>query len=513
MKLTNLSLFGAAVLVVVAAACTHKPESLVILHTNDTHSQLLPDAGDMGGIVRRMAVVDSIRHAEPNVLLVDAGDAVQGTLFFYLYGGNAEMEAFNAMDVDYRILGNHEFDNGIDSLAKIWSGSKATNISTNYDLSSTPLAGLFVPYSVRQYGKHRVGFIGLNLNPEGMIAAGNYDGLVFHDIVDSANKAAAMLRDKENADYVVALTHIGYNPAGLVGDSLLAVQSRGINLIIGGHSHDVIDTDSEQGRARSHMRNADGKPVMVVQGGKAGRKLGKIEIDLADSDKDDKYPAYSLIDIDSRYDGYANEELSGIIARYSHGVDSLMTLPVARTAHALSNKDTELLNYFSDYLLHRGGELAPGVDLAISNKGGLRTPLPEGMVSKGNIINMLPFRNYITVIDLPGSRLLEALRIMGMRGGDGVSDGVCITAAPGKDMSDISAVIINGAPLDTARTYRIATIDYLYHGGDYMSPLTAGTEVARSPKAVFDDMVDYLTVGAGAGKPIGASPVSRWKQE
>ena len=88
--------------------------------------------------MRRKAVIDSIRQADPNVLLVDAGDAVQGTLFFYLYGGKAEQEVMNDLGVDIRILGNHEFDNGIDSLASVLALSNATKISSNYDLSQTP---------------------------------------------------------------------------------------------------------------------------------------------------------------------------------------------------------------------------------------------------------------------------------------------------------------------------------------------------------------------------------------
>ena len=101
----------------IAGACSDKAvdsNKLVILHTNDTHSQIDPGSDNLGGVMRRKAIIDSVRGAEKNVLLVDAGDAVQGTLYFYLYGGKVEQEVMNILGVETRILGNHEFDNGID---------------------------------------------------------------------------------------------------------------------------------------------------------------------------------------------------------------------------------------------------------------------------------------------------------------------------------------------------------------------------------------------------------------
>ena len=195
---------GAAALLfaVCMGACSQSSESnkLVILHTNDTHSQIDPDRNDLGGVMRRKAVIDSVRKAEKNVLLIDAGDAVQGTLYFYLYGGKAEQEVLNNLGVDMRILGNHEFDNGIDSLASVLAISNATKLSTNYDLDNTPLAGQFVESEIKEYGDKRVGFIGINLNPEGIISKGNYDGLEFKPIVETANAAARKLREEDKVD-------------------------------------------------------------------------------------------------------------------------------------------------------------------------------------------------------------------------------------------------------------------------------------------------------------------------
>ena len=503
---------GAAALLfaVCMGACSQSSESnkLVILHTNDTHSQIDPDRNDLGGVMRRKAVIDSVRKAEKNVLLIDAGDAVQGTLYFYLYGGKAEQEVLNNLGVDMRILGNHEFDNGIDSLASVLAISNATKLSTNYDLDNTPLAGQFVESEIKEYGDKRVGFIGINLNPEGIISKGNYDGLEFKPIVETANAAARKLREEDKVDAVVAISHIGYTPAGLVGDSILAVNSRNIDVIIGGHSHDVIDPKTDLGDRRSHLRNLDGKPILVVQTGKSGRKLGKIEIDL-DKLGEDVYPEYELIDIDGRYDGYSDPSLAATIEKYSAGVDSLMHHWVGYTTHALSNEEPEMLNIFTDYVMMRGKELAGNVDLAITNKGGLRDGLAEGKFSKGQVINILPFSNYITVIDVKGSDLEDDFDVMAIRGGDGVSSNVRVTYEGGEE-PEAEEILINGKPLNPDKTYRVATIDYLAKGGDYMTVLSHGKQVARSTKVIYDDILDYLTVGAGKDKPVEGDTTNRW---
>ena len=142
-------------------------EHLVLLHTNDTHSQIYPDADGLGGIQRRKAIVDSVRAVRRNVMLIDAGDIVQGTLFFNIGGGQVEEKLMNALGYDLRILGNHEFDNGADSLAGNLAGAKAELLSTNYRLDGSPLDGLFKKYAVRTYGGKRIGFMGINLRPEG----------------------------------------------------------------------------------------------------------------------------------------------------------------------------------------------------------------------------------------------------------------------------------------------------------------------------------------------------------
>ena len=470
-----------------AAIMPAAAEKLVMLHTNDTHSQIDPfDEDNLGGVLRRKVVIDSVRAAEPNVLLIDAGDAVQGSLFFTLFGGEVEERMLNALGYDIRILGNHEFDNGIDSIGQWMKMSDAELISTNYDMRGTRTIGkLFKPYTIKEVDGRRIGFIGINRDPEGLARVGTYDGVVYHDAIEAANAAAWWLKNVEHCDAVVAVTHIGYKVSDNIDDVTLAKSSRDIDVIIGGHSHTTIDPATEKGREMGHVVNAVGDTVLIAQTGKGARNLGVVEIDL-----ETLKPSSRYISVDKRLDARTNADVAAVLDSFRAGVDSLNAVRVATSAVPLEQGSPELLNYVTDFVLERGRELAPDVDLAIMNRGGLRRSLPKGDISEGHIIMMMPFYNYIDVIEIKGSDLMDAFDVTAAFGGQGVSSNVRATVNPTtKKASDVT---IDGKPLDPDRVYRLATIDYLSAGGDYMKPFTRGTKVAQSPNVIYDDLMDYM---------------------
>lgn len=244
---------------------------LVILHTNDTHSQVEPTDNNMGGYARRLGVINHIRRTEPNVLLVDAGDFLQGTPYFNFYGGRIEVDALNRMQYDAVTLGNHEFDNGLDSLALILQKNKVPLVSANYDFRNTPLNGLVKPYHIVQRGGLRIGIFGLGINPEGLVFQNNYKGMVFNDPIAVADSIALLLRTSEKCDLVICLSHLGSDPKNSpVNDVALAGSSRYIDVIIGGHTHQLI--------TETAIPNADGRPVILAQMGKSGQYLGRIDL-------------------------------------------------------------------------------------------------------------------------------------------------------------------------------------------------------------------------------------------
>lgn len=222
-------------------AFSAQADKIVILHTNDTHSQIDPDDRNLGGIARRKVLVDSVRAANRNTLLVDAGDAVQGTVYFSLFKGAAESAAMNALGYDLQIVGNHEFDNGLEEFARYWNRVNATPLATNYDFTGTPAEGIFRPWEIREIGGKRIGFIGIGLDPHGMVADANFAGMRYLDAIEAANAVAWVLKNIERVDMTVALTHIGYGSESLASDTALARSSRDIDIIIGGHTHTSID--------------------------------------------------------------------------------------------------------------------------------------------------------------------------------------------------------------------------------------------------------------------------------
>lgn len=467
-----------------AAAIPSHGRQLVLVHTNDTHSQIDVSDNGLGGIERRKVLIDSIRSVHPDMMLIDAGDAVQGTLFFTLYGGEVEMKMMNELGYDYAILGNHDFDNGVEALAKNLANSKAQWLSTNYDVVGSGLEPYFKPYAIQETGGRKVGIIGLNLNPEGMIAEGNYDGVRYLDAVKAANATAWHLKHNERVDVVIAVTHVGYDEVS-PSDRGIASASEDIDVILGGHSHSLI----VPGSGDEWVVNAVGKPVLVAQNGKGGQYISEVVIDLDSVGM--KLPEYRQIKVDGRLDSRITPGIDSILAPYRESVDEMMGRKIGKSMTELSNAEPPLLNYVSDFCLDAARSLTGGeIDLALMNKGGIRRSLPKGAVTQGQIIMMQPFDNRIVVVDIKGADLADAFDVMASRGGDGVSRGVEALFNP--QTGKCSSIVINGEPLDPSRTYRIATIDYLANGGDYMKPLTRGTQVARSERILYSDMIDYI---------------------
>lgn len=255
---------------------------LVILHTNDTHSQLEPtDANaiknaDMGGYARRQGIINQIRCQEEQVLLVDAGDFSQGTPYYNFFKGRVEIEGYNRMKYDVITLGNHEFDNGMDTLSAILNLARFPVVLSNYDVSKSSISAFVKPYIVLKKGSIRVGIMGLGVNPAGLIMEKNYKGVEYKDPVSTAQKISSVLKKREKCDLIICLSHLG-SDSTLTGinDFDIARQTRYIDVIIGGHSHTLLEN--------AKIPNVKGKNVLIAQMGKSGLYLGRIDVLLTKS--------------------------------------------------------------------------------------------------------------------------------------------------------------------------------------------------------------------------------------
>lgn len=258
-------------LCLVASSATWAQDKLIILHSNDTHSRIEPmPATDkqypsMGGVVNRKAIIDSIRQTN-EVLLIDAGDIVQGTPYFNLFEGRTETECLNNIGYEVGTIGNHEFDNGVENLDFIVSSLNYPIVACNYDFTGTKLENKVKPYVILKKKGLKIGIIGVCVNPEGLISKDKFAPLKYLPAIETANKYAKEIRQK--CDLVIALTHIGFGD-----DKKLAAQSEDIDLVIGGHSHTFLKEPEK-------IKNKNGKEILVTQVGKNGVYLGKIEVNI-----------------------------------------------------------------------------------------------------------------------------------------------------------------------------------------------------------------------------------------
>lgn len=486
-------------------------ERLIILTTNDTHSQVDPTADNKGGILRRKVLIDSIRSAEKNVLLIDAGDIVQGTLYFTLFKGEVETALLDSLKYDAYIMGNHEFDNGMETIAPFFSRMKTERLSANYNLDATPLKGLFKPYIIKEYAGKRIGIMGINLLPKGMIADDKSQGVVYRNSTEVANETAAYLKNVEKADFVIMISHVGYsggtddNPS----DSKIVPASHDIDLVIGAHSHTTVDPASPK-RIPHIMKNASGQDVYVTQTGSQGKNVGYISLDL------DKMAIseYKLMKVDSRYDSRANfPALEAYIAPYRAKVDSIMNSPLTYSKKAMAQGSEDILNFVGDAAYDMTRNLCDTeIDFAIMNRGGIRQPMPEGVVSQGLIRAMFPFQNKLVVIRMTGQQLIDAFKVMARRGGDPISKQVKVKYTKSNGSIEIVSATVNGKKVTADKTYAVATIDYLANGGDYMVSMTSCPHLFSDKEDFGDRMLEYLKSQNAKGKKIKASSKARMQQ-
>lgn len=250
---------------------------LTILHTNDTHSRIEPfPANDsknpgVGGFARRAAIIKKIRNEEPHVLLFDSGDIFQGTPYFNKYDGELEFKLMSQMRYNASTIGNHEFDNGLEKLAEVMKNAEFPFISSNYDFSNTPLKDKTIPYKIFEIENLKIGVMGLGVELKGLVSPALYGNTIYKDPAETAAALAYKLKKELNCDLIICLSHLGLKYENdQISDMKLAKQSKYIDVILGGHSHTLIEKPYR-------LRNSDDKEIIICQEGANGVRLGKLD--------------------------------------------------------------------------------------------------------------------------------------------------------------------------------------------------------------------------------------------
>lgn len=252
---------------------------LTILHTNDTHSCVMPlsvhladtlQAG-RGGFLRRIAMLKEERRKDPGLLLFDSGDFCQGSPYYTLFKGDVESGLMNMMHYDAGTIGNHEFDFGLENMARVFKRLNFPIVCANYRFHEYGLDKIVKPYVILKRNGLKIGVFGLSPRLDGLVDHKNYRSTEYLDPVKTAQETADLLK-KKHCDLVVCISHLGWEEKGM-GDQEVISHTRGIDLVLGGHSHTYF-------RQLRYVDNLDGKPVADDQNGKSGIYIGKMKITL-----------------------------------------------------------------------------------------------------------------------------------------------------------------------------------------------------------------------------------------
>ena len=278
MKRLHLIIFMALLSVLTVGAKKHK--QLVVLHTNDTHSTVMPlnvnlenkDLAGRGGFVRRVNMIKEERQQNPDLLLFDSGDFSQGSGYYTLFKGEVEVGLMNEMGYDAATIGNHEFDFGMDNMAKLFRMANFPIVCSNYDCKGTVLEDLIKPYITLRRGDLKIGIFALAPKLKGLVFDGNCAGITYLDPAETAQKYIDILRKQEKCDLVICLSHLGWAVSEFPDEKFLSL-TEGCDLVLGGHTHTYMPT-------LEYAPDKNGKQIPVDQNGKHGVFVGKLVLNL-----------------------------------------------------------------------------------------------------------------------------------------------------------------------------------------------------------------------------------------
>ncbi|MFU2018152.1 5'-nucleotidase C-terminal domain-containing protein [Peribacillus butanolivorans] len=401
---------------------TNENFELTVMHTNDTHAHL-------DNIARRITAIKEVRKENKNSLLLDAGDVFSGTLYFNQYTGQADLEFMNLIGYDAMTFGNHEFDLGTEKLADFVKNAKFPFVSANVNFSNdtylksyfkgestqTAKSGEIYSSIVKSIDGEKVGIFGLTTAETKDISSPGA-GVEFEEYLAKSQQTVNSL-EEQGVNKVIALTHLGFNDGGGDNDLTLAEKVKGIDVIVGGHSHDKLEKPTVVNT------EAGAEPTVIVQANEYSNYLGQLDVEF---DKDGKVIANDgkLIDLnkqnaDKSYVIKDDEEALNILnTKYKPAVDDMQKFvvgiadvdliggnPAARTG------ETNLGDFIADGMLAKAQQYKPGTVIALQNGGGVRTTIKAGNITLANIFEILPFGNSLGVMDLKGSEIKSALEL------------------------------------------------------------------------------------------------------
>jgi len=481
--------------------------SMTVLHTNDTHANLATTA-------ERAALVKKLKKENPYNVLLDAGDVFSGTLYFNEFEGQADLAVMNYLGYDAMTFGNHEFDLGASAkghkaLVDFIKGAKFPFVGANTDFSADPLFnglqsktveakaedGKIYNGIIKEVNGEKVGIFGLTTAETKDISSP--EKVIFTTYIAEAKDAVAAF-EKAGVNKIIALTHIGYNDSDNVdNDLLLAKNVPGIDVIVGGHTHVKLD--------EPFVVNKNTEPVIIVQANEYNKFLGQLDITFDEKGVIKDYSG--VLHVVGGENADVDADAAKLIKPFTDKVKETMEKPTGATAGVFLSGlrdlggvragETNLGNIITDGMLAKAKEIDPSTVIAFQNGGGIRTSIPQGPVTYGQAISVLPFGNTLALMELSGAELKSVfersvekypeedggfLHISGMQ---------LIFNPEAKIGNRVISMTIDGKEIEADKTYKITTNVFTAQGGDGYEVLKKAYADGRASEPGFSDWENF----------------------
>jgi 5'-nucleotidase/UDP-sugar diphosphatase len=479
MLLFLLTVFSPAVL-----ADTGGVTKITILHTNDTQGHVEATPTEIG-FAKIATLVADYRKQNPNTLVLDAGDTFHGQPIATLVQGESVARMMNSVGYTAMTAGNHDFNYGYQRLLELSKTLDFPIISANVRYQADH-ARVFSPYLIQEVGGVRVAVFGL-ATPETTYKTHpkNIEGLIFTDPVQEAKEIVAELKPK--ADVIIALTHLGTDPSSTDTSTKLASEVAGIDLIVDGHSHTVMEKGTMVG------------DTLIASTGESSNNLGVVELEFQGGKLLSKQA--SLIHAKDTASVAQDPKVLDIINAVKTEQQKVLSEVIGKTSVTLNGEgnqiraaETNLGNLLTDAMRE-----ATGADVAVINSGAIRTSIDSGDITKGEIITVLPFGNYVVAKKVKGADIKAALEL-GARvypePNPAFLQVAGLTYAIDKNKpagEKVSAVKVKGQDLDLDQEYLLATNDFLAAGGDSYT-MFKDQPVVSEGSALDEILQNYIAV-------------------
>lgn len=471
-----------------AFAADVETTKITIIHTNDTHARLESTATEIG-FAKIATLIKEAKAANPNTLVLDAGDTLHGMPIVNISKGENAIKVLEAAGYDYMTLGNHDFNYGKERLFELRDMSQVEMLSAN--ILNEKGEYVFTPYVIKEVGGVKVGIFGLT-TPETAYKTSptNVEGLTFADSIEVSKKMVEELKDK--TDVIIALAHIGLDESSVVTSKAIAEAVDGIDVIIDGHSHTLLET--------GNLVN----DTLIAQTGNYDQNLGYVNLELQNGEVVNK--TAELLKAETAANTLADPDLTKVIDEVKAANQPVFDKVVAKTDIYLDGvranvrtKETNLGNLSADAV-----KAASGADIGFVNGGNIRVDIQPGDITFGKVAELFPFGNTIQVKKITGETLLAVLEhsVSGYpaaQGGFLQVSGLKFEFDPAQPVgSRVIEVIVGDKPLDKSAEYTVAINDFLGIGGDGYTMLI-DNEVVGEFGTYEEVFADYLNTNGTKG--------------